>query len=547
MYDLSVLITARNEEFLARTVDGIMKNKRGKTEVIVILDGTWADPALEDHEDLTIVYHPVSVGQRVAINEAARLSKAKFIMKLDAHCIVDEGFDVKLMADCEYDWTVIPRMYNLHAFDWVCINCGFRHYQGPKIDCEKCHSEMKREIVWQPRWHKQSDFMRFDQDLHFQYWGDFKNRPEAQGDIADTMSNLGACFFMHRQRYWDMGGLDEEHGSWGQFGTEISCKTWLSGGRQVVNKKTWYSHLFRTQPGFNFPYPQSQKQIEHAREHSKDMWRNNKWPKAVHTLDWLIQKFAPVPGWEMPSNKGIIFYTDNQLNLKIARAVQGRLKSTGLPIVSASLKPMNFGKNIVVKGERGALTMFKQILATLEASTAEIIFFCEHDVLYHPSHFDFTPSRKDVYYYNENVWKVRLDDGHAVHYDCRQVSGLCAYRELLIAHYRERVRLVEEKVAEFSRDYLAGDRHDDAETDRDLDRYIRAMGYEPGTHNRKERVDDYKSEAWKSPYPIVDIRHTSNLTRSRWSQDEFRNKRNCEGWIESDEIPGWGKAIEILK
>jgi hypothetical protein len=31
------------------------------------------------------------------------MSEAKFIMKLDAHCAVDKGFDVKLAEDCEYD------------------------------------------------------------------------------------------------------------------------------------------------------------------------------------------------------------------------------------------------------------------------------------------------------------------------------------------------------------------------------------------------------------------------------------------------------------
>jgi len=39
----------------------------------------------------------------------------------------------------------------------------------------------------------------------------------------------------------ELEGLDERHGFWGQFGTEISCKSWLSGGRQVVNKKTWFA------------------------------------------------------------------------------------------------------------------------------------------------------------------------------------------------------------------------------------------------------------------------------------------------------------------
>jgi len=120
-YDLSVLITARNEEFLSRTVEGVLKARRGKTEVIVVMDGAWADPPLANHEDVTVLYHNESVGQRQAINEACALSDAKFIMKLDAHCIMDEGFDVKLMADCEYDWTVVPRLFNLHAFNCKCI------------------------------------------------------------------------------------------------------------------------------------------------------------------------------------------------------------------------------------------------------------------------------------------------------------------------------------------------------------------------------------------------------------------------------------------
>ena len=97
--DLSVLIAARNEEFLSRTVEGVLKNKRANTEVIVIADGNWPDPPLKDHPDLMVVVHPESIGQRQGINEAARLSNAKFIMKLDAHCILDDGFDVKLIAD----------------------------------------------------------------------------------------------------------------------------------------------------------------------------------------------------------------------------------------------------------------------------------------------------------------------------------------------------------------------------------------------------------------------------------------------------------------
>ncbi len=295
--DLSILIPARNEMFLAKTIDNILSNIRGDTEIIAVCDGAWADPPIKDNPRVTLIYNVESIGQRAAINRATRLSKAKFIMKCDAHCAFDEGFDVKLIQECDYDWTVIPRMYNLHAFDWECKKCGNRVYQGPIPNkCEKCSvTEIERTMVWKPRLSRKTDFARFDKELHFQYWNQYQKRPEANGDIADVMCSVGACWFMHRKRYWDIQGVDENHGSWGQMGVEIACKSWLSGGRQVVNKKTWFSHLFRTQPGFGFPYPNPG--IQKAREYSRKLWMNGEWPLAKYKLPWLIDKFAPVPDW----------------------------------------------------------------------------------------------------------------------------------------------------------------------------------------------------------------------------------------------------------
>jgi len=112
------------------------------------------------------------------------------------------------------------------------------------------------------------------------------------------MSFIGACWFMYRQRYWDLDGLDEKHGSWGQVGTEMACKTWLSGGKLLTSKKTWFAHMFRTKhPGFGFPYKMSGNQQEKAREYSQDIWLNNKWPKQKYPLEWLVERFKPVPDW----------------------------------------------------------------------------------------------------------------------------------------------------------------------------------------------------------------------------------------------------------
>ncbi len=75
-YDLSILIPARNEMFISNTVADILKNKRGKTEVIVGLDGAWAEPGIDDHPDVTVVYMAESVGQRSLTNRLCRLSNA---------------------------------------------------------------------------------------------------------------------------------------------------------------------------------------------------------------------------------------------------------------------------------------------------------------------------------------------------------------------------------------------------------------------------------------------------------------------------------------
>lgn len=690
--DLSVLVPARNEMFLLKTIQEVLAQARANTEVIVILDGAPPIDPIPQEPRVKIVYHGTSIGQRAATNEAARLSSAKYIMKLDAHCALDEGFDVKLMADCAPDWTVIPRMYNLHVFDWVCKKCKHRTYQGPTpVVCTQCQASKscEREMVWKPRLNRVSDFMRFDSTLHFQYWGEYKKRPEAQGDIADTMCSLGACWFMERERYLALGGLDESHGSWGQVGVEMSCKSWLSGGRQVVNKKTWFSHMFRTSGGdFGFPYTLSGSAVQQARTYSRDLWFDNRWSGQIRPLFWLLEKFSPLPDWhsgngsaaltrasqaadafciirsqpstvtnhtssmtisadrgqfmsltavspsstlsgnsgaaqdvslvssqlqmdgvaastpvthmidnqnifavpsgeradephphnavdaitdlvdpniavsaiktsspdptagglvnsdlrKQPSDivasqsrqfdhighgasKGLVYYTDARLDKSIALATQRQLTSAmnGHRLVSVSLKPIDFGEvKIVLPLERGYLTMFKQILAGLEALDTDYAFLVEHDVLYDSTHFDFTPPRRDIYYYNVNTWKLNVETGQAVSYLTKQTSGLCADRQLLIDHYRTRIALVE------------------------AHGFSRRMGFEPGSHARKERVDNVPSDIWCSVKPNIDLRHGQNLTSSRWKQSEFRDQRNCQQWVEATEIPGWGPVQSVI-
>lgn len=312
--DLSVIIPALNEEFLQKTIDSVLSESVVNTEVIVIFDGYWPNPGIIDNERVKIIHNYKPVGQRAAINQGAMLSQAKYIMKLDAHCSLGHGFDKILIDDCCPDWTVVPRMYVLDAFHWVCLACGMETDQGPiPVSCGCGNSCFEKKIVWEPKYKKCSDYMFFDRDLKFSYFDsnhipqldrekkrryNHKYRGWAKGDITDQMVCIGACWFLERGRFWELGGMDEAHGSWGQMGVELACKSWLSGGRQVVNKKTWFAHLPRTRPGFGFPYDNPGSAQEKARKYSRDLWLNNKWDKAKYPLRWLIDRFSPLYSWE---------------------------------------------------------------------------------------------------------------------------------------------------------------------------------------------------------------------------------------------------------
>ncbi|MCX6701731.1 MAG: glycosyltransferase family 2 protein [Candidatus Zambryskibacteria bacterium] len=297
--DLSILIPARNEEFLKKTVEDILSNIEGKTEVIVVLDGYEKDIPILPTADprVRVIKNETSLGQRTATNQACRISEAKFIMKVDAHCAFDKGFDVKMMAEMQDNWTMVPVMRNLHAFDWVCPD-GHRRYQGPSGVCTECGKPTTKDIVWIAKTNPQSTAYCFDMEPHFQYFREFKHRPEGKGDITESMSIQGSCFMITRDKYWELQICDETFGSWGSQGIEVACKTWLSGGRVVVNHKTWYAHMFRTQGGdFGFPYEQSGKKVELAKHTVRELFFDNKWDKQIYPLSWLLEKFWPVPGW----------------------------------------------------------------------------------------------------------------------------------------------------------------------------------------------------------------------------------------------------------
>lgn len=498
---VSVIIPAKNEEYLSKTIESVLSAARDNIEIIAICDGYWPVPSIQGDPRVTIIHHTESIGQRPAINEGVRVAKGKYILKLDAHCMLDEGFDVKLKTNCEPDWTVIPRYYSLWA--------------------EK----------WEPKWHKKTDFMFFrspyaeENPFRIDYWDKrtakkypkiyqiYKKAPYRQGQICDVMVSLGACWFMHKDRFWELGGLDETHGHWGQMGVEIACKSWLSGGRQVVNKNTWFSHLWRRKA----PWKLSQKDVDKAREYSIDLWTNNKWPGQKYPLSWLIEKFAPIPTWngdlmnKTISDLTLLYYTANRINEHFRDKVLDQLKyaQPDTPIVSVSQKPMTLGKNICVGNiGRSLQNIYKQVYEGAKQVTTEYVALVEDDCLYLAEHFNHRPP-KDCFAYNLNRWCLHAPE-RIFSYRRRPILSQCiAPTKLLIECLEQRMKI-------------------DVPT-----KYSGEMGLFEGKLGLKE----YPYETFETKEPNLVVCHNKNTSGRKYIGKDAEPR---------EELAPWGKATELL-
>lgn len=281
MARVSVLIPSRmpGEAFLQRTIEDVLAKARGDIDVIPICDGYVPDVPLSSDPRVRPLYLP-AVGLRSAINAAAHAATGDYLLKLDAHCMVAEGFDEALKADCDDDWIVVPRRYSLDVGTWgiwpVRAAVDYEYLTYPYLRPDDLGPRIGN--VWKDRTAERADVL-IDENPTFQ----------------------GSCYFLKR-RYFEFLGPFENEG-WGTFilePEELTNKAWLSGGSVHVNKKTHYAHLHKGK-AHGRGYFLSKRALEQGRAYHNDLFLHNgwlpQWPKQVHSYDWLIEKFMPMPAW----------------------------------------------------------------------------------------------------------------------------------------------------------------------------------------------------------------------------------------------------------
>jgi hypothetical protein len=271
---LAIAIPSKNERFLDNTIRDILEKAQGEVVIYPILDGYDA-PRIKDPRVRYMVLPKTSYSKkRQAINEVVKLSRSDYVMSVDAHCMFDKGFDVKLIESMRPDWVMVPRRHRLDAENW-CLQdqCDSR----PAIDYEY--------IIWY-------SLVR-DRSIHGFKW-DERTLARIDKPIDDILTFQGSCWIMARDWFQRCGFMDLAYKGWGQEAEEVSFTTWQQGGRVVVNKNTWYAHLHKG-PKYGRMYHLSREECRQSYRHSFKTWVVDN----TEFLIGLIKRFAPLPNWPL--------------------------------------------------------------------------------------------------------------------------------------------------------------------------------------------------------------------------------------------------------
>lgn len=295
---LSVIIPSFNCRYVNKTVEDIFNNATGEVEVIVLLDGYIPDPPIKAHENLIVVEKPTQTGMRNCINVGVKISTGKYIMKCDDHCAFSKGFDEALIKGSQEHQISIPSRYSLDVINWKVKNypVSYEYAAYPYVYLDKHRYGIG---LYSKKWEGTKGNNPINKGVEQYYWKENRNKHIL---IDEIMIFHGSCWFMSKDHFLSIGGLDEVlFKTLYQEPQELSFKTWLSGGRVVINKNAWYAHMHKGKDFGDDPnirgYRLDLTAMRATERFGTTLWMNNCWKQSERPIKWLIDKFWPIPGW----------------------------------------------------------------------------------------------------------------------------------------------------------------------------------------------------------------------------------------------------------
>lgn len=264
------------EKFFRPTIEDVLA-KGVNVEVYAVTDG-WVEPADNRVQDDRVTYlelpHSTQNQKRHAINLSVERCAGEYVMALDAHCLMAEGFDEVLQAAHQPNWVQIPRRHRLDAENW----CLQEQYGKPPIDYEY--------FMWQ------SMTKPGEPGLHGYKW-DARTLERWDVPIDRTATCQGSCWYMTRAWYLERGFMQVEgYTGWGAEAEEICLETFLHGGQVMTNKHTWYAHLHKGHQ-FGRMYILNHRERHASYDYSYRLWVQERREFFVP----FIRSFPLMPNW----------------------------------------------------------------------------------------------------------------------------------------------------------------------------------------------------------------------------------------------------------
>ena len=253
MAKTTVIIPTINDPHLQRTIESIRDNATSSIEVIVINDGG----STNIRADAIIIGHVSTLGRRYSINKAANIAGGEYLFVVDSHCSMSKGWDVKMQESVNKNNLVYCVIRDMNPDTWEYLPGDYLHVYLNTEYTEK--------------------------------WWNIKTLSQCKAE-EESMCFTGCAWMVTKNRFWQLGGYDETLGKYGWDGPEWSLKTWMNGGKVILRTDVICGHIFGTNDRnglYRCEMIPKSKYIEYMK---------NKYSKRIQPL---IERFKPVPGWDM--------------------------------------------------------------------------------------------------------------------------------------------------------------------------------------------------------------------------------------------------------
>lgn len=269
---LTVIIPAQNEApYLNHTIDNLIRTASIRPEIIVVDNGGNGeiDPRAK------VITATRNLGERVAMNLAAKAATNEFLFRIDAHCdFSPQGWDVMLAeVTGPKDLTMAVLTAIRKPWDrltpeeqqmWLATKRAKELWQGEppttregKVQWKKwlaCNRTREDWVDWQRQkghWYGQTRLIVSEhagrKGLEAKWYG--ANRDHKTG-VFPTMAATGCGMCLRKSWYEEIGGADEMLPPMGAIGEEFAVRTWLAGGKCQLHCDVTIGHVFGT-GGYN--------------------------------------------------------------------------------------------------------------------------------------------------------------------------------------------------------------------------------------------------------------------------------------------------------